>query len=81
MKLPFGIASGETATLSFPFTVEVTLPDSIPGSEVALYFDLLGFGDDDSAARIDNVRLAETQTLTINLILDPATDSGESATN
>ncbi len=62
--------------LTFPFTVEIALPDAVAGTEVALYFDLLGFGDQDSSARVDNVRLAETQGLTLSLVLDPATDSG-----
>ncbi len=76
VSLPIANVSGEQATLTFPFTVEIALPDTVAGTQVALYFELLGFGDRDSSARIDNVRMTETQVLTLSLALDPATDSG-----
>ncbi|MHB8956711.1 MAG: putative Ig domain-containing protein [Pirellulaceae bacterium] len=76
VNLPFSTASGETTELTFPFTVEIALPDTLSTTEVALYFDLLGFGDLNSSAKIDNVRFAETPSLTLSLVLDPDTDSG-----
>jgi hypothetical protein len=67
VHLPFAFDSGDVTDLALPFTVEIALPDTVAGKEVALYFDLLGFGDDDSHVRIDNVRVTEGQTSYINI--------------
>jgi hypothetical protein len=77
VHLPFAFDSGDVTDLALPFTVEIALPDTVAGKEVALYFDLLGFGDDDSHVRIDNVRVTEGQPLTLTLALDPVSDSGQ----
>ncbi|MBL7187982.1 MAG: tandem-95 repeat protein [Phycisphaerae bacterium] len=48
-------ASGETQSLAEPITVEVDLTGVPAGTVATLYFDLLGFGDNDSQVVIDNV--------------------------
>ncbi|MEE8450389.1 MAG: hypothetical protein V3R99_00690, partial [Thermoguttaceae bacterium] len=69
-------ASGDIAGITLPWTVEVDLHGVAAGSEVTLYFDLLGFGEIDSSVVIDNVRLTSGRIPPLEFELDPATDSG-----
>ncbi|KKK97084.1 hypothetical protein LCGC14_2656300, partial [marine sediment metagenome] len=50
-------ASGDLASILEPWTLRLDLTGIAAGTEVDLYFDLLGFGDSDSRVLIDNVIL------------------------
>jgi len=47
----------KVASLSEPIDVTVSLPSSIGGTTSTLYFDLIGFGTDDSRVDVSGVRL------------------------
>ena len=49
--------SGEVAQLEFPLTVEIDVTGVPAGTEATLYFDLLGFGAQESGVVVDSVRL------------------------
>ncbi len=53
-------ASGDVLPWDGPVTVQIDLSDITAGTVVALYFDLLGFGDVDSRVVIDNVMILGT---------------------
>lgn len=76
VAVPEAAASGQPVSLTLPSTVEVALPDTAAGTEVTLYFDLLGFGQDNSSVIVDNVRFTALQLPTLDFELDPATGSG-----
>ncbi len=51
-------ASGELLDLSSSsINVTVPIPESAAGKTATLYFDLIGFGDDASSARVSNIDL------------------------
>ncbi|MEO1616045.1 MAG: CARDB domain-containing protein [Planctomycetota bacterium] len=52
-----GVESGDTLNLSQPIDVRLELPAELAGRTASLYFDLIGFGDDDSSVDIRNIRL------------------------
>jgi len=48
-------ASGETLALTGPIAIEIDLTGVPAGTVATLYFDLLGFGENDSQVVVDNV--------------------------
>ncbi len=69
-----GTSSGEQLTmdngqLTINETVTVDISDIPSGTEVTLYFDLLGFGDADSTIYLDNVKI-DNQSVTAPLALN-----------
>ncbi|MFN0127301.1 MAG: Ig-like domain-containing protein [Verrucomicrobiales bacterium] len=52
--------SGAVASLNFPVTVEVDISGIAAGTEVTLFFDLLGFNPAGSSVTIDNVQILGT---------------------
>ncbi|MCU0963393.1 MAG: hypothetical protein MUF48_25155, partial [Pirellulaceae bacterium] len=75
-NVPGVAGSGEVGSSSLPWTVQVDLQGVAAGTEVTLYFDLLGFGELGSRVAVDNVVLASEPLPALEFHLDPAFDSG-----
>ncbi|WP_048753707.1 hypothetical protein, partial [Crocosphaera watsonii] len=50
--------SGETLSLNSPITVNVDVSNIATNTAATLYFDLLGFGDEDASIILDNISLS-----------------------
>ena len=73
VTLPGASNSSGTVALNSPRTVKVDLSGVAAGTVATLYFDLLGFGEQDGSVIIDNVRL-------LNDELAPPVASDDTAT-
>ncbi|MBN2293355.1 MAG: hypothetical protein JXM70_13080 [Pirellulales bacterium] len=66
-----GVAtSGNIGAVTLPWTVQVDISGVAAGTEVTLYFDLLGFGDLDSHVVIDDVLLIGPNSPPTDIVLD-----------
>jgi len=70
------VTSGDVLPWDDSVTVVVDLSGVAAGTELTLYFDLLGFGPQDSTVILDDVRLVGTEPPWLTLGLDSASDSG-----
>ncbi|MAE63850.1 MAG: hypothetical protein CMJ18_06215, partial [Phycisphaeraceae bacterium] len=76
VSVPGSAASGEVIGLDAPLTVDVDVSSVPAGTSLTLYFDLLGFGGDDSLVVIDDVMIGGDFPPPVTVALDPAFDSG-----
>jgi hypothetical protein len=81
VTVPGAAASGDIISYDQPKTVVVDLSGLTENVTATLYFDLLGFGELSSQVTIDNVRLLVEGTPSVNIQLDPASDSGQPGDN